>query len=52
MKWHLRVVLLLLVMMFGLSVAACEKKGGAEKAGETIDKAFSNAKDKIHDATE
>lgn len=51
MKWHLRAVLLLMVIMLGISVVACEKKGSAEKAGEKIDNAFSNAKEKIHDAT-
>ncbi len=51
MKWPLKVLLLLMVIMLGFSVVACEKKGSAEKAGEKIDNAFSNAKERIHDAT-
>lgn len=52
MKWHSRVVVLVMALMVGLATVACEKKGDAEKAGEAIDKAFSNAKEKLHEATE
>ena len=52
MKWHLKVVFVLMVAMVAVSTVACEKQGEAEKAGKTIDKAFNTAKDKIHDATE
>lgn len=41
---------LLLTTMIGLS--ACQEKGPAEKAGESIDNAVENMGDKIEDATD
>ncbi|MCK5195632.1 MAG: hypothetical protein KAQ71_17600 [Desulfobulbaceae bacterium] len=45
--------LLIIVSLSFLVVAVigCEKEGTAEKAGKEADKAFSAAKDKIHEAT-
>lgn len=51
MKFKAKTVLLFSVLILALSSVACEKEGGAEKAGKEIDKALDTAKDKIHDAT-
>jgi len=45
----LAAALLLAFAVAGL--AACEKKGPAERAGEAVDKAVKKAGDKIKDAT-
>jgi hypothetical protein len=51
MKWKSKVVLLFSLVIFAFSTVACEKEGGAEKAGKQIDKAFKATKEKINDAT-
>jgi len=51
MKWKSIAVLLISLMMFVFSTVACEKEGGAEKAGKKIDKAVESVKKKIGDAT-
>lgn len=37
-------------LLIAAGLSACEKKGPAEKAGEKIDKAVEQAKDKVQDA--
>ena len=52
MKLRFKAVVLFSLAIFSLStLAACEKEGGAEKAGKKIDKTFNTAKDKVNDAT-
>lgn len=52
MKLRLKAVVLFSLAIFSLStLVACEKEGGAEKAGKEIDKTFNTAKDTIDDAT-
>lgn len=51
MKWKSMAVLLISLLFFSLSMVACEKEGGAEKAGKKIDKAVESVKKKIDDAT-
>ena len=52
MKLRLKTVVLFSLVIFSLStLSACEKEGGAEKAGKKIDKTFNTAKDKIDEAT-
>jgi hypothetical protein len=46
-----KAVLLFSCLLLTLAAVACEKEGGAERAGKQIDKALDRAKDKIHDAT-
>ena len=46
-----KLLVLLALIFFGLSTAACEKEGGAKKAGKKIDNAFESAKEKIDEAT-
>jgi hypothetical protein len=46
-----KALLLFSLLVLALATVACEKEGGAEKAGKQIDKALDTAKDKIHDAT-
>ena len=46
----LSLVVFAVILAFGL--AACNKPGTAEKAGEKIDKAAEKAGDKIEDATD
>lgn len=41
--------ILCLFLLFGL--AACERQGPAEKAGEKIDRAVEDARDAVRDAT-
>ena len=51
MNWKSMTVLLISVLIFSFSMVACEKEGGAEKAGKKIDKAFETLKEKVDDAT-
>lgn len=37
-------------LLIAVGIAACEKKGTAEKVGEKIDKTVEQAKDKVQDA--
>lgn len=46
----IRVFCAVLSLATALSVAACEKKGPAERAGEKIDNAVDKAGDKVKDA--
>lgn len=52
MKLKSKAVFLFSLLILLLSTVACEKEGGAEKAGKAFDKALNTAKDKIHEATE
>lgn len=45
-----RIGLALLAGAAALSLAACEKKGPAERAGEKVDKAVDHAGDAVKDA--
>lgn len=47
-----RLPALALIVFAALFATACEKKGPAEKAGEKIDHAYSEAKDKAEEAGE
>jgi len=51
MNWKSMTVLLISVFIFSLSTVACEKEGGAEKAGKKIDKAVETLKEKVDDTT-
>jgi hypothetical protein len=51
MKWKSKLVVFLSVVIFALSMVACDNEGGAEKAGKQIDKALQTTKEKIDDAT-
>lgn len=51
MKLKSKIVLLFSIVVLALSTMACEKEGGAEKAGKEIDKAYNSAKDKVNEAT-
>lgn len=51
MKFKSKAALFCTLLILVISTVACEKEGGAQKAGKEIDKAFNTAKDKIHDAT-
>jgi hypothetical protein len=42
-----RVAALLASIAMGMTVAACEKEGPAERAGKQIDKAVENVKDAV-----
>ncbi|SEA75494.1 hypothetical protein SAMN05660420_03083 [Desulfuromusa kysingii] len=46
-----RCFIVLILMVFVLTVAGCEKEGTAEKAGKTFDKMLDSAKDKVNEAT-
>lgn len=52
MKLRSKAVFLFSLLILVVSTMACEKEGGAEKAGKVLDKALNTAKDKIHEATE
>ena len=41
-----------ILSLFIFTLAACESKGPAEKAGEKIDQAVEKTADKVEDATE
>lgn len=45
-----RVLTLALVLIAAVFVSGCEEKGPAERAGEKIDHAFSEAKEKAEEA--
>ena len=47
-----KVLLLVCGLMLVFSLAACEKKGPLQKAGEKVDKAVEKAGDKIKEKTE
>ena len=47
-----KVLLLVCGLMLVFSLASCEKKGPAEKAGEKIDNAIEKAGDTIKEKTE
>ena len=51
MKLKSKAALLLLAVMMVVTTVACEKEGGAEKAGKKIDEAFNTVKEKVKDAT-
>lgn len=51
MKLQAKAVLFFSLLILAVATAACEKEGGAERAGKQIDKALDSAKDKIHEAT-
>ncbi|HEU18390.1 MAG TPA: transport-associated protein [Deltaproteobacteria bacterium] len=44
-------LLFLSLLIFSFLTVACEKEGGAEKAGKKIDKAIESVKEKVDDAT-
>jgi len=48
----LRVAALALILVAGVFASGCEKKGPAEKAGEKIDHAYSEAMEKAEEAGE
>lgn len=52
MKLAKTLAVLLLAAVFGLGLGACEKKGPAERAGETIDESVEKAGDKAEEAGE
>jgi outer membrane lipoprotein-sorting protein len=52
MKLHAKAVLCFSLLILAVATVACEKEGGAERAGKQVDKALDSAKDKIHEATE
>ncbi len=47
-----RAPILALILFAAIFATACEKKGPAEKAGEKIDNAVSEAKEKAEDAAD
>jgi predicted small lipoprotein YifL len=48
----MKIRFLLLAMLLALPLAACEKKGPMEKAGEQIDEAVEDAGNAVEDACE
>lgn len=48
-KFKKTLVIVLAIALLGIGVAACEKEGPAEKAGEKIDQTLEDAKDKAKD---
>ena len=50
-KWKMMVVSLLLGLLT-FPLAACEKKGPAEKAGEQVDQAMKEAKEEMEQAAD
>lgn len=50
MKRVIRIGICIMVMTLSLMLVACQEKGPAEKAGESIDRAVENTKDAIDDA--
>ena len=51
MNWKTKAVLFLSMAVLAFSIVSCKKEGEAEKAGKKIDKAFSDAKKEINEAT-
>lgn len=47
-----KIILVLSLIILAVTTVACEKEGGAEKAGKKIDETFDAAKDKIDEAAD
>jgi len=52
MKLKSKIIVFFSVVIFALSMVACDNEGTAEKIGKKVDKAFQTAKKKIDDATD